>query len=64
METNEKILSLVLSLIKEYRMANILDLVDFVEQKGDEYGLPSMDVINDILSDKTEVLELYFEGHN
>lgn len=64
METNKKILGLVLSLIKEYRMANILDLVDFVEQKGDEYGLPSMDVINDILSDKTEVLELYFEGHN
>lgn len=61
-EDKRDIFNLLLSLIRAYGIANMFDLFDFVEQKGDEYGLPSMDVINDIIQGKSGVLKLYFDG--
>lgn len=61
-EDKREIFNLILSLIRAYGIANMFDLFDFVEQKGDEYGLPSMNVVNDIIQGKSGVLKLYFDG--
>lgn len=61
-EDKKEIVNLLFSLIRAYGIANMFDLIDFVDQKGDEYGLPSMDIINEALIGKTGMLKLYFEG--
>lgn len=61
-EDKKELFNLLLSLIKAYSIANMFDLIDFVDQKGDEYGLPSMDVINDVIVSKTGIIKMYFEG--
>ena len=61
-EDKKEIVNLLFGLIRAYGIANMFDLIDFVDQKGDEYGLPSMDVINEALIGKTGMLKLYFEG--
>ncbi|HBK4058263.1 replication protein (plasmid) [Enterococcus faecium] len=55
--------NLVLSLIRKYELENIIDLGDFVEMRGEEYGLPSMEIINDALTSRTGLLRLYFDGN-
>ena len=55
--------NLVLALVRKFKIENIIDLSEFIEQYGDDYGLPGMNQINDVISSKTGLLRLYFDGN-
>ncbi|MBX8939599.1 replication protein [Enterococcus gilvus] len=55
--------NLIFALIRKYQLENIIDLYEFVEAHGDDYGLPSMNQINDVVSAKAGLLRLYFDGN-
>ncbi|EMG1590394.1 replication protein [Enterococcus faecalis] len=55
--------NLIFALIRKYQLENIIDLYEFVEARGDDYGLPSMNQINDVVSAKAGLLRLYFDGN-
>lgn len=48
--------------IREHGLANILDLSDYIEKHGAEIGIPSINVMNDIIISKTGLLRMYFDG--
>lgn len=48
--------------IRAHGLANIFDLSDYVEEHGAEIGIPSVDVMNDIIAPKTGLLRMYFDG--
>jgi len=55
--------NLIFALIRKYQLENIIDLYEFVEARGDDYGLPGMNQINDVVSAKAGLLRLYFDGN-
>lgn len=55
--------NLIFALIRKYQLENIIDLYEFVEARGDDYGFPSMNQINDVVSAKAGLLRLYFDGN-
>lgn len=55
--------NLIFALIRKYQLENIIDLNDFIELHGEAYGLPSMNEINSVISSKTGLLRLYFDGN-
>ena len=61
-EQKDDILELVCSLIADNDIANIIELRDFVELFGSEYGLHSMKVVNQVLRSHTGLVRLYFDG--
>ena len=61
-EQKDDILDEVCNIIAEHRLANILELKNFVMTKGAEYGLPTMKVINSVLRSHTGLIRLYFDG--
>ena len=61
-EQKDDILDEVCNIIAEHRLANILELKNFVTTKGAEYGLPTMKVINSVLRSHTGLIRLYFDG--
>lgn len=61
-EQKDDILDEVCNIIAEHRLANILELKNFVMAKGAEYGLPTMKVINSVLRSHTGLIRLYFDG--
>lgn len=61
-EQKDDILDEVCNIIADYRLANILELKNFVSEKGAEYGLPTMKVINSVLRSHTGLIRLYFDG--
>ena len=58
-----ELVNLILALIRKFKIENIIDLSEFVEMYGDDYGLPNMSRINDVISSKTGLLRLYFDGN-
>lgn len=48
--------------IRAHGLANIFDLSDFIEKRGAEIGISSVDVMNDVISLKTGLLRMYFDG--
>ena len=61
-EQKDDILDEVCNIIADHRLANILELKNFVMAKGSEYGLPTMKVINSVLRSHTGLIRLYFDG--
>ena len=61
-EQKDDILDEVCNIIADHRLANILELKNFVIAKGSEYGLPTMKVINSVLRSHTGLIRLYFDG--
>ena len=61
-EQKDDILDEVCNIIADHRLANILELKNFVMAKGSEYGLPNMKVINSVLRSHTGLIRLYFDG--
>lgn len=61
-EEKDDILELVCNLIADNNIANIIELRDFVEVSGLEYGLQSMKVVNQVLRSHTGLVRLYFDG--
>lgn len=63
-EEKKRVYQLVLRLTYEYGFRNIIDLSDFVLREGENYGLPSMEYVNDcISSNSASLLRLYFDGN-
>lgn len=48
--------------IRKYKLANIFDLSDYIEKHGEEIGIESLNVMNDIISTRTGLLRMYFDG--
>ncbi|MBS6327972.1 MAG: replication protein [Veillonella sp.] len=58
----DKILDDICNIIAKHNLSNILELKEFVETKGSEYGLPSMNLIHKIIRSHTGLIRLYFDG--
>lgn len=58
-----ELFNLLLGLIHKFKIENIIDLTNFVELNGEDYGLPCMNQINDVIAGKTGLLKLYFDGN-
>jgi len=48
--------------IIQNKLENIFDLSDYVLSKGEEIGVPTLELMNDIIASKTGLLRLYFDG--
>lgn len=58
----DKILDDICNIIANNNLSNILELKDFVENRGSEYGLPSMNLVHKIIRSHTGLIRLYFDG--
>jgi hypothetical protein len=65
LDENQKreLCNLIFNLIHKFKIENIIDLSEFVEANGEAYDLPNMNQINDVISAKTGLLRLYFDGN-
>lgn len=48
--------------IVDYKLENILDLSDYINEHGKEIGVPTLSVMNDIISPRTGLIRLYFDA--
>ena len=44
------------------KLENIFDLSDYIVRSGSEIGVPTLDVMNDVIAPRTGLLRLYFDG--
>lgn len=61
-EQKEDILDLVCDVIDEYELTNIRSLRRFIKEQGEEVGLPSIKVVNEVIRAHTGLIRLYFDG--
>jgi len=61
-EDKDEMLNDVCDLIDEHGLANIRELRRFVKERGTEYNLPSMKIINSVLRSHTGLIRLYFDA--
>lgn len=61
-EDKDDLLNEVCDMIDDHNLANIRELRRFVRKHGEEYNLPSMNIINSVLRAHTGLLRLYFDG--
>lgn len=60
-ETKNQVLKSLLQIIRAYSIPNILDLHDFVEENGMDYGI-DMNLFLSTIESKSSILRLYFDG--
>lgn len=60
-ETKNQTLKSLLQIIRAYSIPNILDLHDFVEENGMDYGI-DMNLFLSTIESKSSILRLYFDG--
>lgn len=60
-ETKNQTLKALLQIIRAYSIPNILDLHDFVEENGMDYGI-DMNLFLATIENKSSLLRLYFDG--
>lgn len=60
-ETKNQILKILLQIIRAYSIPNILDLHDFIEENGSNYGI-DMNLFLNTIESKSSILRLYFDG--
>lgn len=61
-EEKDYILDLVCNLIADQRLANIIELQEFILKRGGEYGLYSMKTVNEAIRSHTGIVRLYFDA--
>lgn len=62
-EDKKDLLNLLLKIIVQERLANVIDLAEWVAKNGKAYGLPDMDQINSlVIKENTGIMRLYFDG--
>lgn len=62
-EDKKDLLNLLLKIIVQERLANVIDLAEWVAKNGKAYGLPDMDQINSlVIKESTGIMRLYFDG--
>ncbi len=60
-ETKNKVLKILLELIRVYSIPNILDLHDFIDEQGESYGI-DINLFLTTIENKSNILRLYFDG--
>lgn len=60
-ETKNQTLKSLLQIIRAYSIPNILDLHDFIEENGEDYGI-DMNLFLSTIESKSSILRLYFDG--
>lgn len=60
-ETKNQTLKTLLQIIRAYSIPNILDLHDFIEENGMDYGI-DMNLFLSTIESKSSILRLYFDG--
>lgn len=58
-----EVLDITIGLTLKYGFKNIVDFMDFYFDHGDDYGLPNLRLMNDIIKSNTGILRLYFDGN-
>lgn len=58
----KKLFNVLTQAIVEYKIENILDLSDYINDHGEEIGVPTLDVMNDVIAPRTGLLRLYLDG--
>lgn len=61
-EDKDDMLNDVCDMIDDYDLANMRELRRFIKERGSEYHLPSMKVINSVLRSHTGLIRLYFDA--
>ncbi|PKF12783.1 replication protein [Macrococcoides caseolyticum] len=61
-EDKDEMLNDVCDMIDEHGLANIRELRRFIKERGAEYNLPSMKIINSVLRSHTGLIRLYFDA--
>lgn len=61
-EDKEDMLNEICDLIDDYDIANMRELRRFIRDKGNEFSLPSMKVVNSVLRSHTGLIRLYFDA--
>lgn len=61
-EDKEARFQVLCNIIKQEELANIIELSDFIELRGSEYGIRSMKEANDAIMLHTYLIKLYFDG--
>lgn len=60
-ETKNQVLKSLLQIIRAYSIPNVLDLHDFIEENGEDYGI-DMNLFLSTIESKSSILRLYFDG--
>lgn len=60
-ETKNQVLKSLLQIIRAYSIPNVLDLHDFIEENGEDYGI-DMNLFLTTIESKSSILRLYFDG--
>lgn len=60
-ENEKQTLKILLEVIREYRICNIFDLYDFIDENGESYGL-NINSVNEVIAGKTGFMKLLFDG--
>ena len=58
-----EVLDITIGLTLKYGFKNIVDFMDFYFEHADDYGLPNLRLMNDIIKSNTGILRLYFDGN-
>lgn len=61
-EEKDYILDVVCNMIDEQGLANVRELKRFVGQRGNEYGIDSMKIVNEVIRSHTGLIRLYFDA--
>lgn len=61
-EDKDEMLNDVCDMIDDHGLANIRELRRFIKERGTEYNLPSMKIINSVLRSHTGLIRLYFDA--
>lgn len=58
-----EILDTTIGLTLQYGFENIVDFMDFYFEHADDYALPNLRLMNEIIKSNTGILRLYFDGN-
>lgn len=58
-----EMMDVVLKIVRENQLENIIDLNDFIDAHGKEYGFNDMSGVNSVIASRTGLLRMYFDGN-
>ncbi|MDV5973973.1 replication protein, partial [Streptococcus canis] len=61
-EEKDYILDVVCNMIDEQGLANVRELKRFVGERGNEYGIDNMKIVNEVIRSHTGLIRLYFDA--
>lgn len=61
-ETKQQYFDLIVQVVRVKKLMNILDLYDFIDAEGEDYGL-DVNTTTEVLSSKVGIIKLLFDGN-